>query len=262
MDVTDTAEYRLLRLYERLSEVSAAERLLVICDFDGTIAPLVDDPHLARALPASARGLRHLDQLPFTDVAIVSGRGRDELRGIAGFPPSVILVGSHGAELPGFVGPPEGDGPLMDLLALGARVAELDESLWVERKPYGISLHFRRAPQARWESLSRLVVERLQSAPGLTIRPGKAVVEASLVDTTKGHAVRALREITTATAVVFAGDDTTDEDGFAELSSLDVGIKVGAGTTLATERVASPEMLAEVLLELAIARLKALSNSH
>ncbi len=40
-----------------------------------------------------------------------------------------------------------------------------------------------------------------------------------------------------ASAVLYLGDDITDENVFAQLHGPDVGIKIGAGDTLATHRV-------------------------
>ena len=55
------------------------------------------------------------------------------------------------------------------------------------------------------------------------------------------------------TAVLFAGDDVTDEDAFAALSPADgdVTVKVGDGETAAGLRVGSPAEVAELLHALA-----------
>jgi trehalose-phosphatase len=83
---------------------------------------------------------------------------------------------------------------------------------------------------------------------------GKEVVELSVVDTDKGRALDRLREETGADAVVFAGDDVTDETAFARLTPTDVGIKVGPGDTAARFRVESTTSVATVLAALAEAR--------
>jgi trehalose 6-phosphate phosphatase len=63
-----------------------------------------------------------------------------------------------------------------------------------------------------------------------------------------------LREHVGATAVLYAGDDVTDEDGFARLRGDDIGIKVGEGETAAQFRVADPATVAQVLTLVAQAR--------
>ena len=56
----------------------------------------------------------------------------------------------------------------------------------------------------------------------------------------KGYALDALRHQVGATAAIFVGDDVTDEDAFSRLTGPDLGIKVGAGPTFATQRVDGP----------------------
>lgn len=72
-------------------------------------------------------------------------------------------------------------------------------------------------------------------------------MEFAVITTDKGEAVDLLRRQTDATAVVFLGDDVTDEKAFRRMLDTDVGVKVGAGDTLARYRVASPEDVAETL---------------
>ena len=70
-------------LHEALARVAASDRLLVALDFDGTLAPLEDEPMKARALPAAAAAVDALAALPDTPVAFVSGRSLHDLREIA-----------------------------------------------------------------------------------------------------------------------------------------------------------------------------------
>jgi len=81
----------------------------------------------------------------------------------------------------------------------------------------------------------------------LTILNGKRVVEITGSATNKGHALRSLRDRWAADVVVFIGDDITDEDAFAALRPIDVGIKVGAGATRARFRVDDQTQVASVL---------------
>ena len=86
-------------LVHALDDAAATPRLLVASDFDGTLAPIVNDPTGARPLPRAAEALIALAALPSTEVMLVSGRALEVLREYSGMPASVHLVGSHGAEL-------------------------------------------------------------------------------------------------------------------------------------------------------------------
>src|SRR5690606_24625733 len=85
----------------------------------------------------------------------------------------------------------------------------------------------------------------------LTSRTGNNVLEFSVRSTNKGDALARLRQHANATAVLFAGDDVTDEDAFAVLGSGDVGIKCGSGPTAATFSVPGIPEVARALGQLA-----------
>ena len=242
-----------------LAEVARTETLLVALDFDGTLSPLVDEPLAARALPEAQQAVRDLCALPHTRVALISGRALDSLMQVAQVPDAVLLSGSHGIE-ERFDAPPALTLSPDELGRVAALRSALDDAItglpevWIETKPAGFAVHTRLATptdRAAAEERSRHAVASL---PGLTERVGSNVVEFSVRSTTKGDAVTRLRELTGATAVVFAGDDVTDEDAFAVLGAHDVGIKCGPGDTRASHRVDSPAEVAGALAELARVR--------
>lgn len=243
-----------------LAGVAGVERLLVALDFDGTLAPEVDDPDRARALPAAVEALARLRVLPGTTVALVSGRSLDSLARVAEVGDDVPLIGSHGLELrlaagerPAVLTPDEA----ARLAALRARVAALVDGVpgaWIEDKPAGFAVHVRLVERERASRLDRDVRGVLAAEPGLTVRAGKNVVEFALREATKGDGLRALRARFAADAVVFAGDDVTDEDALAVLEPGDVGIKVGPAPTIAAHRVPDPAALVAALRLLTSAR--------
>ena len=252
-------------LTRALDEVAGTPRLLVTSDFDGTLAPIVDDPSAARALPAAAQALTALADVPETTVALVSGRALDVLRELSALPSTVHLVGSHGAEFD--TGGPErsdsgrvhGFVQQFDHALLARIVAELQTisvgkpGVTVETKPASAALHVRNASAADAEAAleEAHVAARTWDAH---VTEGKAVLEFAVVRTDKGEAVDTLREQADATAVVFLGDDVTDENAFRRMRDGDVGIKVGPGETLAAHRISSPEDVAEVLAYVLAAR--------
>ncbi|MEO6505825.1 MAG: trehalose-phosphatase [Terrimesophilobacter sp.] len=246
--------------------LAGTARLLVALDFDGTLAPIVDRPQDARALPVAAAAAARLEAARNTRVAYVSGRDLASLRAVADPPPGTLLVGSHGVQFQLGGDEPEVGKPdpgeldeserarLTELSEVLAQVVDPVEHVWLERKPAGIAVHTRLAAADDGrvaQSQARLAVAGI---PGLTVREGKDVLEFSVRSATKGGAIARLRHFTDATATFYAGDDVTDEDAFAALGPGDVGVKVGAGSTSAAYRVADCAQFAVLLRVLADAR--------
>lgn len=240
-------------LIAALDAVAATPRLLVTSDFDGTLAPIVNNPADARALPAAAAALVTLSALEATDVALVSGRALAVLRELASMPAVVHLIGSHGAELDtGFS--QQVDTALLDRITLALNeIALRYPGVAVETKPASVALHVRNAAATDGEAALAAALDAAADWDAETTA-GKAVLEFAVITTSKGSAIDALRRRLDSTAVVFLGDDVTDEKAFARLGSGDVGVKVGAGDTAARYRVDSPDDVADVLAYLARVR--------
>jgi trehalose 6-phosphate phosphatase len=240
-------------LQRALASVAETPRLLVTSDFDGTLAPIVNNPSDARALPAAAEALVALAALPDTTAALISGRARSVLRELSGMPDTVHLVGSHGAEFDtGFVRAI--DTALLDTMIATLRdIAAGRPGVTVETKPASVALHVRNAAAADGDSA--LAAAREAAADwDAHLTAGKAVLEFAVIVTDKGEAVDTLRDRNDATAVVFLGDDVTDEKAFDRMRDTDLGVKVGPGETLARYRVSTPDDVAEVLRFLVRAR--------
>lgn len=246
-----------------LDRLAALPRLLVALDFDGVLAPLVDEPSSSRPLPASAEAVRVLAGRPGTTVVLVSGRGRDDLVAVSGFDAPVRLVGSHGSEFDPDLAASLGRGEFLTPAQRDRRAALVDElaalvddvpGARLEPKPAGAAVHVRGLDPG----VGTALLERVRTGParrdGVDATEGKDVVDLAVLATTKGSAVDALRDHLRVDAVLFAGDDVTDETAFARLTGPDIGIKVGPGDTAATHRVATPQDVAELLTHLARVR--------
>lgn len=239
-----------------LASLSTTETLLVALDFDGTLAPLVERAEDARPLDGSDSAVRELSALPRTITAFVSGRALESLRAVAAPDPETLLIGSHGAE--SWTGPnaqplqltPEQAALLSTAREAVQRVVDAHPGCRLEDKPAGVVLHTRSAQGEVAANATTHARAALQELHGVQITEGKQVLEASVVHTDKGEGLRALRELTGATAILFAGDDVTDEHGFRALTGDDLGVKVGPGDTTAAYRVSTPEEFTEVLAEL------------
>jgi trehalose 6-phosphate phosphatase len=241
-----------------LRELARARHLLIALDFDGTLAPEVDDPEMARALPEAREAVLRLARMPNTRVALISGRALESLIHVAELPDSVLLVGSHGIEIR--LDSPTSQVSLdtselrqVDLLnSVLGEVADSVDQVWLEPKPAGFALHTRLATEEN-SRVAHLVArsEATAEVADLTIREGKDVLEFSVRSTTKGEALEHLRLYTGADAVFYAGDDVTDEDAFAALNPDDVGVKSGEGATLANFCVPGPTQVARTIALLA-----------
>lgn len=245
-----------------LESLAHTPRLLVALDFDGTLSPLVDEPMSARMIPAARRALDTLAALPDTDVALVSGRSLADLRVISEHTDDSLfhLAGSHGAETwhPGTRAKQDDDADRADRALLDALVPEAErivagvDGAWVEPKAFGLGLHTRLAEadaaQTAQRDIDALMAER---APGWRRRTGRDILEFAFRHEGKDQAVAALRERLGATAVLFAGDDVTDEDALRSLGDDDLGVHVGAGDSAASVSVEDPAALAAFLHRLA-----------
>lgn len=249
---------------QAVSTLAATERLLVALDFDGTLSPLVDAPMDARMLPAARAALEALTVTPATTVALVSGRSLADLRVIAEHRDDspILLAGSHGAEhwVPGGEpGGEPGDGPSVAERAERDRLRAAAEDLiagipgaWIEPKEFGFAVHSRTVAAADRAAVNdRVDALMVDEAPTWRRRTGHRIVEYAFRDVGKDAAVAWLRARTGATAVLFAGDDVTDEDALASLDAGDVGVRVGAGDTAASVRVDGIPELAALLVLLA-----------
>lgn len=256
---------RLPPALERLDELSrwrGDKPLAVFVDYDGTLAPIVEDPADAWMLEGTRTVLTELARR--CPVAIISGRDRPDVEarvGIAGLAYAGnhgfdISAGSHSKTLP------EAEEALADVrLAedeLRHRVGRLSGVI-IERKRFSVAVHTRQVDSACVADEVEKTVEAVRQSTTLRRRTGKKVVELEpAVDWDKGRAVRwlldALPEVdATSSFVVYLGDDETDEDAFAAIEGGGAGIYVGPGTSasLADYHVAGPEQVRELLGALA-----------
>lgn len=237
-----------------LRALSGNAHLLVALDFDGTLAPLGDDPEQSRIIPEARAALDCLTDQPNVTVALVTGRAFESIVRVSEPDPRWFLVGSHGIEV---VAPDERAGYHTPDLVPDGLVRDFEGAIAqypgtrLERKPYGLALHTRGLPAASADAAEAAARAVCESWHGdLLIRTGFGILEFAMKDATKGDGITAVREALGATAVLFAGDDVTDEDGFGVLGSNDVAIRVGGGLTIAPYGVADAHVMAAVLQEL------------
>lgn len=190
--------------------------MLCAFDFDGTIAPIVNDPASARVAPSVLRRLAALAE--FTPVAIITGRSLEDISLRLDFFPEFV-IGNHGMEgLPGEERNEEryrlGCRAWLHDLQGALNQEGLDPAIWIEDKTYSLSVHYRLAqdPQLMESKLRRLLEVTL---PGAKIVEGKFVFNLLPADAPdKGQALKMLRDLAGAPSVLYVGDDVTDESVF------------------------------------------------
>ncbi|HYP71584.1 MAG TPA: trehalose-phosphatase [Variovorax sp.] len=219
-------------------------------DFDGTLVGIAETPEAIEVPQGLVALLTDLYDWLGGALAVVSGRQIDVLdRFLA--PLRLPAAGEHGVQRRDATGnmreqtPPD----LQAVLDVANRLAGNHPDLLVERKHAAVALHYRRAPEL--EALCRnTLVGIIAKEPRLELLHGKAVFEVKPAGINKGIAIDAfMTEAPFAGRVpVFAGDDTTDESGFAIVQPRGgVAIKVGAGPSLAQHRLESPRAVFEWL---------------
>jgi len=245
--------------------IARTPSLLVCCDYDGTLAPIVEDPRSAIPLPEAVGGLRALSQLPSTTAAVVSGRALRDLAALSRLPSEIHLVGSHGSEF-------DLDFARDLTTDQSALLGQIDQTCrqlirdvpgaHLEHKPASVAVHVRAVEDEQGGALLD-EVERLAGVlPGVQVRHGKKVLELSVVHSDKAEAVSLLRHRLGASAVLFIGDDLTDESVFADLTGPDLGVKVGEGDTAAGYRVSDPHAVAVLLADVLAERQRWLLGGH
>ncbi len=240
-----------------LERIARTPVLLVATDYDGTLAPIVEDPSDARPVRESLVALRALAAQPGTHVSVISGRALVDLAALSGLEGPVMLVGSHGSEFDhDFVrslSPAQTD-LRQRVLDEMHRVAESGAGFRIEPKPASVAFHYRGVADAAADHAVASLTSGAAAWDGVRVKHGKKVIELAVVHTSKGDAIDTLRHRVGASAVLYFGDDVTDEDAFARLQGPDVAVKVGAGETAAPFRIADPTEVARRLARLAAMR--------
>ncbi|MFL6130362.1 MAG: trehalose-phosphatase [Mycobacteriales bacterium] len=202
-------------------------RALVALDYDGVLAPIVDDPDEARPAPGAVEVLGRLAGKVGT-LAVVTGRPAEVVVGLGRLDrvPGLLVEGQYGAErwAGGTLTTPEepsGVATLRAELPAALAAAGADPAVWVEDKRLSLVVHTRRAADPEAE-LARLApaVRPLGEAHGLHLHPGRMVLELRPPGFDKGGVLRRLVAAAEPGAVLFAGDDVGDLPAFAVVEEL------------------------------------------
>ena len=216
--------------------VRAADHLVVGLDFDGTLAPIVDNPEDAHIHPDAGPVLVAL-AAQVRAVAVITGRPARQALDLGGLEEVGQAIGETGREL--FVlgqygnerwtstdrrvispKPPRGLATFMGELPRLLRRADAGEA-WVEEKGLAVAVHTRRLedPDGAFDRLLPVMTTAAESHD-LDVEPGRWVIEVRAHGMHKGAAVRRLTDELDAKAFVFCGDDLGDVEAFKAIEEL------------------------------------------
>ena len=222
-----------LASFGQIGGAVAARRPAIFFDFDGTLSTIVDDPESAALVPGAEKALASLAAL--YPVAILSGRGLDDIRDRVGIP-GLWYAGSHGFEIAGPDGSYHSNETAAEAVPLLERAAaELTERLRsvagvrVEHKRYAVAVHYRNAG-ADAAAIVTAAVHDVGSHHGLRVTSGRKVVELRPdIDWDKGTTLEWILDHVAGQEPlipIFLGDDLTDEDAFDSVLHDGIGIVV------------------------------------
>lgn len=182
---------------------------LLAFDFDGTLAPICDDPAAVRIDRAAAAMLAQTSQMEGVVVAVISGRDADDLSTRVDAP-GAYLIASHGLEVRAPGGLLVRDTPPLAVELPPDLRQEIDGcGLRLELKKHAMALHWRGVPYAAIAPVVDAYREWAREH-GLDIIEGRCVVEARCPGGGKEEALQWLTSAVGAQRVVYAGDDVTD----------------------------------------------------
>lgn len=245
---------------EIVSIARTSEKPWAFClDYDGTLREFERDPDQASPARETREMLRDLVNLSRADVFLVSGRREDDLQKWFGdFP--VTLVAEHGMRVrhrgqsrwedvvPGIDLSWKGD-----VQEVFEHYEDSTPGSWIEVKRSTVVWHYRRSdPEfGRWKA-NQLVGELSEVISNLPveIHHGKAIVEVSSLQVSKGSAMDRLLGGRDYGLILCAGDDQTDETMFSSSVKNLLSVKVGTGTTAAGYRIRNPGELRSMLRQI------------
>ncbi|WP_323791779.1 trehalose-phosphatase [Nocardioides sp.] len=216
--------------------VRAAPETVVGLDFDGTLAPIVDDPEKAHIHPDADAVLTDL-ATQVKAIAVITGRPARQALDLGGLEQVGDDVAATGKDLYVFgqygnerwsssarrvVGPRPPAGLASFERELTRTLRRLDAAdAFVEDKGLAVAVHTRRLDDAD-ATFERLLPElrELAQRHDLVVEPGRSVIEVRSPGVHKGRAVRTLVEELGAGGFAFAGDDLGDLEAFEAVRDL------------------------------------------
>lgn len=225
------------------------EEWALFLDFDGTLVDIVERPDAVFVDPALPRVLAELETRLGGALAVISGRPiafLDERLGEHRFD----IAGLHGLEhrIGGrlFLCDPDDHPRLREMVERLEGIFRPKPGILIEDKGCSVAIHWRLAPIER--DFVHATVHAALEALGSDYRVqfGKAVAEILPSAAGKGKVIEKFLQQAPyrGRRPIFIGDDLTDENGFKTVNAMGgFSVRIGAGETVAQERLGSPAEL-------------------
>ena len=213
VDIVRTKELTEVWRESPVSSVLPA-RLVLVTDFDGTLAEVVTDPLQAVALPEALAALRRLAQL-LCEVTVLSSRTTTELEKLVPIP-GLRMIGDSGLGLP----IPTHKRALEQFNSEAAHLLAAAPGAWIEIKPASSAVHFRNTQRTGDEVMALL--RPVLAATGLDAATGRKVIEVHAPQAGKGRTLAAILPEIRPGGVVCFGDDENDRSLFDVVSRLTI----------------------------------------
>ncbi|KAG5684051.1 hypothetical protein PVAND_013302 [Polypedilum vanderplanki] len=247
-------------LEKYLEDYVSNKPFALLLDYDGTLAAIQPHPNMTYMTEYTKEALLNISSYPNVYLAVISGRGVDDVKTKVGID-GIVYAGNHGLEILYPNGTRYIHEVPSDVKANFTKMVEALENLkrdgsWVENKKFSVTFHFRAVPEKDHEKINNEAKEIIEKF-GYRANPAHCAIEAKPpVVWHKGKAAEYIlnhsfgKDWREKIQVVFAGDDTTDEDVFELLQGIGVTFRVTKDpniVTKATYKVPSTEAVTKVL---------------
>lgn len=255
--MTHNITYALDRLYRAYD---AGRSLALLFDYDGTLVPIVQHPRLAVLAPEMRDVLQTMANRNRVSVGVLSGRSIDDLKSMVDIP-GLSYVGTCGLECELFgQRKTHGDSPecvdLLEQVAVCLNKTSLAfEGAWLEKKPLGLTWHYRGVAGADVSDARDLAFSRIiQFGDGIRVIDGPMSLEITPnLEWSKGTGVAWLiSQLGADLMTMYAGDHANDKEAFEVVRDIG-GVTIGVGPDCppaAEHRVLDPTQLAVFLKRL------------
>jgi len=229
--------------WDEIAKAALRAKILLLLDYDGTLAPISPSPSEALLPLATKNILKTLASAGGIRLAIVTGRGMANIKKMVGVK-GITYVANHGLEVAGpalkykYVIGAAYRGILKKILISLTAAFSGNRGVIIENKGLTVSLHYRKAPAKDAAPIKKFFLKTVKpylKNKAVRIMAGKKIWEirppsgwdkGGVVTWLLGRETRRLKDAN-AVFPIYIGDDVTDEDAFRALRRKGITIRVG-----------------------------------